>query len=60
VIKEDEMSIMHVPCVGRRVLVGNPEGKRLLGWHRQMLENNKKMDFKKLDVGAWTGLIWLR
>jgi hypothetical protein len=41
------MSIMHVPCVGRRVLVGNPEGKRLLGWHRQMLENNNKMDFKK-------------
>jgi len=40
-------SVMHVPCIGRRVVVGNPEGKRLLGWHRQVLENNIKMDFKK-------------
>jgi hypothetical protein len=36
-----------------RVLVGIPEGKRLLGRPRRIWEDNIKM-------GAWTGLIWLR
>jgi hypothetical protein len=37
-----------------------PEGKRPLGRPRRRLEDNIKMDFRKWDVGVWTGLIWLR
>jgi len=49
----------HVACMGRgrgvyRVLVGKPEGKRPLGRPRS------RWTFRKLDVGVWTGLIWLR
>jgi hypothetical protein len=42
------------------VLVGKAEGERPLGgpWHRW--EDNIKIIFGKWDVGAWTGLIWLR
>ena len=42
------------------VLVGNPEGKRPLEKHRRRWRNNNKMDFRKWDVGTWTGSIWLR
>jgi hypothetical protein len=35
-----------------RVLVGKPEGKRLLG--------RTGWIFRKWDVGVWTGLGWLR
>jgi hypothetical protein len=31
-----------------RVLVGNPEGKRLLGRHRHRWENNIKMDHQEV------------
>ena len=43
-----------------RVLVGTPEGKRPLanpGVDGRVIIN---WIFKKLDVQAWTGLIWLR
>jgi len=40
--------------------MGKPEGKRALGRPRRRLEDNIKMDFRKLDMGVWTGLIWLR
>ena len=43
-----------------RVLVGKPEGKRPLGKPRYRWEDNIKMDLKKWDEGAWTGLNWLR
>jgi hypothetical protein len=43
-----------------RVLVGKPEGKRPLGRPRHRWEDNIRMDFKKWDVGVWTGLGWLR
>jgi hypothetical protein len=43
-----------------RGLVGKPEGKRLLGRPRRRWEDNIKMDFRKWDVGVWTGSIWLR
>jgi hypothetical protein len=43
-----------------RILVGRPEGRRPLGRPRHRWEDNIKMDFKKWDGGAWTGLIWLR
>jgi hypothetical protein len=42
------------------VLVGKPEGKRLLARPRHRWENNKKMDLTEVEWGAWTGSIWLR
>jgi hypothetical protein len=42
-----------------RVLVGKPEGKRPLGRSRCRWEENIKMNFRKLDVGIWTGFGWL-
>ena len=42
-----------------RVLVGKPEGKRLLG--RPSVDGRiLRWIFRKWDVGVWTGLIWLR
>jgi hypothetical protein len=41
-------------------LVGKPEEKRLLGRPRCRWEDNIKMDLEEVDVGVWTGLIWLR
>jgi len=41
-----------------RVSVGKLEGKRPLG--RPRGKDNIKMDLQKWDVGAWTGLSWLR
>ena len=43
-----------------RVLVGKPEGKRLLGRPRRRWEDNIKMDLQEVGCGVWTGLIWLR
>ena len=50
----------HVAFVGERtgvyrVLVGEHEGKRPLGRPRRRWGDNIKMDFRKWDVGAWTG-----
>ena len=42
-----------------RVLVGKPEGKRLLGRPWRRWEDNIKM-ILKWDVVIWTRLIWLR
>jgi len=44
----------------RRVLVGKPEGKRLLGRRRCRWEDNIKPDLKEVGCRVWTGLIWLR
>jgi hypothetical protein len=43
-----------------RVLVGNSEGKRLLGRPRHRWENNIKMDLQEVGGGACTELLWLR
>jgi len=44
-----------------RVLVGKPEGKRLLGKPRSRWDENITMDLQEVGRwGAWTGLIWLR
>ena len=43
-----------------RVLMGKPEGKRLHGRSRHRCRIILKRIFRKCDVGAWTGLIWLR
>jgi len=55
----------HVLCMGERrgvyrVLVGKAEGKRPLGRPRHRREDIVRWIFRKWDVGAWTGLIWLR
>jgi hypothetical protein len=42
------------------VLVGKPEGRRLLGRPNHRSEGNIKMDLQEVGWGAWTGLIWLR
>jgi hypothetical protein len=41
-----------------RLLVGMPEGKRPLGRPRHRWIDNIKMDL--LEIGVWTGLVWLR
>ena len=43
-----------------RVLVGKPEGKRLLGRPRRRGRIILRWIFRKWDVGAWTGSSWLR
>jgi len=41
-----------------RVLVGKPNGKRLLGRPRLRWEDNIKVNLQ--EVGLWTGSSWLR
>jgi len=43
-----------------RVLLGKPEGRRLLGRPRHRWEDNIKMDLQEVGCGLWTGLSWLR
>jgi len=43
-----------------RILVGKPEGKRLLGRPRRRWEDNIKINLQEVGWGKWTGLIWLR
>ena len=43
-----------------KVLVGKPDGKRPLGRPRLDGRIILRRVFTKWDVGAWTGLIWLR
>jgi hypothetical protein len=41
-----------------RVLVGGPEGRVPLGKPRRRWKDNIKWNFRKLDVGTWTGSSW--
>jgi hypothetical protein len=43
-----------------RVLAGKPEEKRPLERPSRRWEDNIRMDLQKWDMGAWTGLGWLR
>jgi hypothetical protein len=43
-----------------RVLVGKPERKRSLQRPRHRCEITLRRTFRKLDVGVWIGLGWLR
>jgi len=43
-----------------QVVVGKPEGKRLLGRPRRRWGDNIKMDLQELGCGVWTGSSWLR
>jgi hypothetical protein len=36
------------------MVVGKPEGKRLLGRPRSRWEDNIKMDLEEVGCGAWT------
>jgi hypothetical protein len=42
------------------MLVGKTEGKRPLGSHIRMWEDNIKMGIRGIVEVVWTGLIWLR
>jgi hypothetical protein len=44
----------------RRILVGKPDGKRLLGRPRRRRVDNNKMDIIEIGWVVWVGLIWLR
>jgi hypothetical protein len=57
----------HVARIGEkrnayRILVGKPEGNRLLGRQRRRCVDNIKMDFREIEWDGvdWIGLIWLR
>jgi len=39
------------------VLVGKPEGKRILARPRHRLQDDIRIDLKELGWGAWIGLI---
>jgi hypothetical protein len=43
-----------------RVLVGKPEGKRLLGRPNRRWEDGMKMDLMEIGWGVWSGFTWLR
>jgi hypothetical protein len=43
-----------------RLLVGKPEGKRLLGRPRPRLVDNIRMILERWDGVIWTGLVRLR
>ena len=42
-----------------RVLVGRPDGTRLLGRRRRRWEDNIGMDLQELGLWVWTGSSWL-
>jgi len=39
-----------------RVLLGKPDGRRLLGRPRRRWVDNIRMDVQEVSVGIWTGL----
>jgi hypothetical protein len=43
-----------------KVLVGKPEGKRPLERPRRRWEDRIGMDLREIDLGVWSGFIWLR
>ena len=43
-----------------RVLVGKPEGRRLVGRPRCRWVDDIRMDLQEVDVDIWTGLGWPR
>jgi hypothetical protein len=43
-----------------RVLVGKPEGKRLLGRPRRRWEDGIRMDYREIGWRVYSGSSWLR
>jgi hypothetical protein len=55
----------HVACTGERrnvyrVLVGNPDGKRILERPRRRWEDGIKTDLREIGWGVWSGFTWLK
>jgi hypothetical protein len=55
----------YVARMGKRrgaycALVRKREGRRLFERRRCRLEDNIKIDFREVVLGAWTGSIWFR
>jgi hypothetical protein len=55
----------YVACIGKlrnayKPLVRKPEGKRQLGSHSCMWEDNIKMGIREIVFGVWVGLIRFR
>jgi hypothetical protein len=44
---------VYVKCMGRRVLLGRPEGKRRLGRPRRIWEDNIKNGSKRNGIGCY-------
>jgi hypothetical protein len=42
------------------ILVGKPEGKRLLGRPRHRWDDDFRKDVREIGGKLWTGFIWLR
>jgi hypothetical protein len=65
VIKTRIRGAEHLARMGRmknayRILVGNPEGKRLLRRPDHRWEDNIRMDLREIGEKLWTEFIWLR
>jgi hypothetical protein len=43
-----------------KILVGKPEGNRLLVRPRCRWKDSIRMDLKEIGFGVWIGFIWLR
>jgi hypothetical protein len=43
-----------------KVLVGKPEGRRLLGRPRRRREDGIRMYLTEIGLGVWIGFDWLR
>jgi hypothetical protein len=43
-----------------KVLLGKPEGKRILGRPRCRWEDGIRMDLRETGWGVWIGFDWLR
>ena len=43
-----------------QILVSSLQGKRLLGRHRHVWEDNIKMDHQEVIMWMWTGFMWFR
>ena len=63
-INKNEMDELRSTYGGKegciKVLVGKHEGKRPLGRPSLRWEDNIKFDFREINLGTWTLLIWLR
>jgi hypothetical protein len=62
--REDEMDTVCSTYRKKRnaywILVGKPNGKRLLGRPRRRWQDNIKIDLREIGWVEWTGFIWLK
>jgi hypothetical protein len=66
VIKSRRMILVgHVARIGElgsacNILVGKPEGKRLIRRHKRRWEDNIRTDLREIGLKIWIGCIWLK